>query len=44
MLMIFLFQIQFVLSLLLSSLFVYNSLGTIDSKALDGLHYATEIG
>jgi hypothetical protein len=35
---------QFVLSLLLSSVFVYNSKGAIDAAAINGLHYATEIG
>lgn len=34
---------MFALSLLLSSVFIYNTKGTIDAKALDGLHYATEI-
>jgi hypothetical protein len=34
---------MFALSLLLSSVFIFNTKGTIDAKSLDGLHYATEI-
>ena len=34
----------FALSLLLSSLFVYNTMGTVDAKSIQGLHYASEIG
>ena len=34
----------FTLSLLLSSLFVYNTMGTVDAKSIQGLHYASEIG
>ena len=34
---------MFAISLLLSSVFIYNTKGTIDAKSLDGLHYATEI-
>jgi hypothetical protein len=34
---------MFALSLLLSSVFIYNTKGTIDAKSLDGLHYAAEI-
>ena len=34
---------MFALSLLLSSVFIYNTKGTIDAKSLDGLHFATEI-
>ena len=34
----------FALSLLLSSLFVYNTMGTVDAKSIQGLHYAAEIG
>ncbi|XP_043936640.1 guanylate-binding protein 1-like isoform X1 [Protopterus annectens] len=33
----------FALAVLLSSMFVYNSLGTIDQNALDKLHYVTEL-
>ena len=33
----------FTLSLMLSSVFVYNTKGTIDAKSLDGLRYAAEI-
>jgi hypothetical protein len=32
-----------VLSLLLSSVFIYNTKGTIDAKSLASLYYATEI-
>jgi len=34
---------MFAISLLLSSVFIYNTKGTIDAKSLDGLHYATDI-
>ncbi len=34
---------MFALALLLSSVFIFNTKGTIDFNALDGLHYATEI-
>ena len=34
---------MFALSLLLSSVFIYNTKGTIDAKSLDGLHFATEL-
>jgi Guanylate-binding protein, N-terminal domain/Guanylate-binding protein, C-terminal domain len=34
---------MFAISLLLSSVFIFNTKGTIDAKSLDGLHYATEI-
>ena len=34
---------MFAIALLLSSVFIYNTKGTIDAKSLDGLHYATEI-
>ena len=34
---------MFAIALLLSSVFIYNTKGTIDAKALDGLHYASEI-
>jgi hypothetical protein len=34
----------FVLALLASSVFIYNTKGTIDANALDGLHLATRIG
>jgi hypothetical protein len=34
---------MFALTLLLSSVFIYNTKGTIDAKSLDGLHYASEI-
>ncbi|KAJ1132934.1 hypothetical protein NDU88_011235 [Pleurodeles waltl] len=33
----------FALSVLLSSAFVYNSMGTIDQRALEQLHYVTEL-
>jgi hypothetical protein len=33
----------FTLALLLSSMFIYNTKGNIDSSALDGLHLATQI-
>ncbi|XP_042548257.1 guanylate-binding protein 4-like [Dipodomys spectabilis] len=33
----------FALSILLSSTFVYNSMGTINQQALDQLHYVTEL-
>ena len=33
----------FTLAILLSSIFVYNSKGTIDAQALEGLHVATEL-
>ncbi|XP_078507497.1 guanylate-binding protein 3-like [Lissotriton helveticus] len=33
----------FALSVLLSSAFVYNSIGTIDQQALEKLHYVTEL-
>ena len=34
----------FVIALMLSSLFVYNTKGTIDAKSIDGLRYAAEMG
>jgi len=34
---------MFAISLLLSSVFIFNTKGTIDAKSLDGLHYASEI-
>ena len=34
----------FVFALLASSVFIYNTKGTIDANALDGLHLATRIG
>jgi hypothetical protein len=34
----------FVLALLASSLFIYNTKGTIDASALDGLHLAARVG
>jgi len=33
----------FILTVLLSSVFIYNTKGTIDSKSLDGLHLASEM-
>ncbi|XP_036174416.1 guanylate-binding protein 1-like, partial [Myotis myotis] len=33
----------FALAILLSSTFVYNSMGTINQQAMDGLHYVTEL-
>ena len=34
----------FVMSLMMSSLFIYNTKGTIDAKSIDGLRYAAEMG
>jgi len=34
---------MFTLALLLSSIFIYNTIGKIDASALDGLHLATKI-
>ena len=33
----------FAIALLLSSVFIYNTKGTIDAASMDGLHYASEI-
>lgn len=34
----------FVMALMMSSLFIYNTKGTIDAKSIDGLRYAAEMG
>ena len=34
----------FVMALMISSLFIYNTKGTIDAKSIDGLRYAAEMG
>jgi hypothetical protein len=34
---------MFSLALLISSVFIYNTKGTIDAKSLDGLHFAAEM-